>query len=68
MCRSPSIVGSRGARTIRARKLRKKIPARKSSAGICERKGIIVTLLASEVIARLVREDKPFASTAREKR
>jgi hypothetical protein len=36
--RSPSIVGNSGARAIRERKLRKKIPARKSSAGICERK------------------------------
>jgi hypothetical protein len=45
MCRSPSIVGSRGARIIRARKLRKKIPAKKSNAGICERKGTIIISL-----------------------
>jgi hypothetical protein len=34
ICRSPSIAGSSGARAIRERKLRKKIPARKRSDGI----------------------------------
>jgi hypothetical protein len=60
MFRSPSMVGSRGASTMRERKLIKNIPVRKSSDGICERKVTIVITphavdyVAWKVISRLV--------------